>query len=266
MTEEPHLLSLMINDNGDGSSGFRFFGDDGKERLKADAQIDGPLLSSFLDRARGALRRVSWGNVNEWDGSTGVYKYQSGKFDEKTLAKDLAYLASAGWDIYSGFEIYLGEKGSVLEALLANSGLMQIALKLSPRAVLPAAVVYDYPFNPNLATFQGDEFKLCPSFSKALNEARNGGPPLEDCICFKGGCELKKMILAKDHDARLIICPSGFWGYRHVLGLPLTLGDQKTEMPPVIEYKDSLKMFACVSTDQDFSERDPHLERLKKIE
>jgi hypothetical protein len=207
--------------------------------------------------------------VDEWDGKKMSYRYESGKFDEKALAKDLAYLANAGYDIYSGFELHLGKKASELEALLSNSGLMQIALKLSPRAVLPAAVVYDYDWNSNLFDFQSTEFKLCPSFSKALNEARNGGPPLEECICFKGGCELKKIIVevrTKKRKPEPIICPSGFWGYRHVLGLPLTLDGQNTEMPPVIEYKDSLQMFACVSTDGDFLERDPHLKRLAEIQ
>ena len=271
MTEEPHLLSLMINDNGDGSNSFRFFGDDGTERFKDDAQIDGQQLAGFLQRARGALRRVSWGSVEEWDRKKGFsYRYQSEKFDEKNLAKDLAYLASAGWDIYAGFQLHLRRKPSELEALLANSGLMQIALKLSPRAVLPAAVVYDYPWNPNLFNFEKTDFALCPSFSKALNAARNGGPPLEDCICFKGGCELKQMIVEvrtrKRKSLDPIICPSGFWGYRHVLGLPLTQDGQNSECPPVIEYKDSLQMFACVSTDDEFHDRDEHLERVKKIE
>jgi len=63
-----------------------------------------------------------------------------------------------------------------------------------------------------------------------------------------------------------IICPSGFWGYRHLLGLPLTLDGANSDIPPVIEFKDSLQMFACVSMDKDFEERDPHLDRLKALQ
>ena len=230
MTEEPHVLSLLLNDNGDGSSSFRFFGSDGVERYKHDTQIDGQLLSSFLLQARGALRKVSWGDEEEWDPKKGFsYRYQTQSFDEKKLAKDLAYLARAGSRIYSGFQLHLNKKRSELDALLSNSGLIQIALKLSPRAVLPAAVVYDYAWNPNQFKFTTTDFELCGSFSKALKEARDGGPPLEDAVCFKGGCELKAMIaeLQKQkkslNNLRPIICPSGFWGYRHLLGLPLTL-------------------------------------------
>lgn len=268
INKEPHLLSLMVNDNGDGTHGFRFFGDDGKERFKDDAQIDGQQLSGYLKQARAALRRVSWGDEDEWNGKPGSYRYPTENFDEKKLARDLAYLASAGWDIYYSFSQHLQADQDALEKLLANSGLIQIALKLSPRAVLPAAVLYDYAWNPQLyQPFANEDFKLCPSFSKALNEARNGGPPLEDCVCFHGGCELKqKMIEKPGEDLGPIICPSGFWGYRHLLGLPLTLDGVNTDIPPVIEYKDSLQMFACVSTDGDFIERDPHLEKLNKLE
>jgi hypothetical protein len=275
MTKEPHLLSLMVNDNGDGTHGFRFFGDDGTERFKDDAQIDGQQIAGYLREARAAMRKISWGDDQEWGSNPKQsYRYQKEKFDEAGLAKDLAYLARAGTRIYAGFQSHLKMKPTQLEALLANSGLIQIALKLSPRAVLPAAAVYDYAWRPDRFDFPTTEFKLCPSFAKAIKEATAGGPPLEDCICFKGGCELKKMIaeIKKPGSGKLlsdldpIICPSGFWGYRHLLGLPLTLDGANTDIPPVIEFKDSLHMFACVSTDPEFSERDPHLDRLKALE
>lgn len=275
MTKEPHLLSLMVNDNGDGTHGFRFFGDDGSERFKDDAQIDGQQLSGFLREARAAMRKISWGDDEEWGSNAQQsYRYQKQKFDEAALAKDLAYLARAGTRIYAGFQSHLKLKPSQLEALLANSGLIQIALKLSPRAVLPAAVVYDYAWRPDVFEFPTTDFKLCPSFSTALKEAIDGGPPLEDCVCFHGGCKLKQMIaeIKKPGSGKMlsglgpIICPSGFWGYRHLLGLPLTLDGANTDIPPVIEFKDSLQMIACVSTDQEFVERDPHLDRLKALQ
>lgn len=275
INKEPHLLSLMVNDNGDGTHSFRFFGNDGTERFKDNAQVDGPQLSGFLQQARAAMRRISWGNEDEWDQTKGLsYRYQTQTFDEKKLAKDLAYLARAGWRIYAGFLSHLSAKPSELEALLANSGLIQIALKLSPRAVLPAAIVYDYAWKPDQFNFPATDFELCPSFSKALKDARAGGPPLEDCVCFKGECELKKMIaeIRKPGSGKTltslgpIVCPSGFWGYRHLLGLPLTLDGTNTDIPPVIEFKDSLQMFACVSTDPGFVERDPHFEKLKNLQ
>lgn len=274
MTKEPHLLSLMVNNNGDGSHSFRFFGTDGSDRFKDDARIDGQQLAGFLKQARRAMHKVSWGNEEEWDETKGLaYRYQTKTFDRKKLAKDLAYLARAGWRIYTGFIGHLNTSAAELETLMANPGLLQIALKLSPRAVVPAAVIYDYAWMPDNFDFEKTEFDLCPTFSDAIDKARNGGPALEECDCFKGGCALKKMIAEvrdPDSDKTLgdlppMTCPSGFWGYRHLLGLPLTLDGTNKDVPPVINYQDEVQFVACVSTDPLFVERDPHLGRLQQL-
>ncbi|HEU4769114.1 MAG TPA: hypothetical protein VFS77_17150, partial [Pyrinomonadaceae bacterium] len=230
----------------------------------------------FLSQARGALHKVSWGHSNPWDASQNFeYRYENPDFDRDKLALDLAYLARAGWRIYAGFLKHLKKTAAQLDQVLASPGLLQIALKLSPRAVLPAAVVYDYPWKPEkyAATFDTTKFQLCPTFSAAIDAARAGGPPLEECECFKGGCELKKMIveIQKPGSKKTLnslppmICPSGFWGFRHALGLPLTLDGTDTDIPPVINFKTDLEFVACVSTDQQFVKRDPHLERLKVL-
>lgn len=274
LTAEPHRLSLMVNNNGDGTHSFRFFGADGTERFKDDAQIDGDELKDFLRQARGAMRRVSWGNEEEWEpGKNLKYQYQKQTFDRKKLAKDLAYLARVGWRIYFGFVSHLKTSRAGLEAIISTPGLLQVALKLSPRAVLPAAVVYDYAWKPEIYrdVFETTAFELCPTFSAALDKARTGGPSLEECDCFKGGCAVKAMIddITKPgstktlRDLPPLICPSGFWGYRHSLGLPLTLDGANKDVPPVIGFKNELDMVACVSTDPLFVERDPHLDRLK---
>lgn len=274
MTKEPHLLSLMLNDNGNGSHNFRFLGADGTDLFKDDAQIDGPEISGFLREARQAMHKVSWGKVVPWDPNddTLVYRYQSKTFDRKKLAKDLAFLARAGWAIFNGFAQHLKTTIEDLQALMANPGLVQIALKLSPRVVVPAAVIYDYNWSPDTYDFATTEFQLCPTFSAAIDKASIGGPALEECDCFKGKCAFKAMIdeTTKDPDKMLgdlppMVCPSGFWGYRHSLGLPLTLDGTHKDMPPVITYKNELQMVACVSTDPLFIERDPHLGRLKLL-
>ncbi|HEX2270539.1 MAG TPA: hypothetical protein VHH35_13425 [Pyrinomonadaceae bacterium] len=275
LTKEPHLLSLMVNNNGDGTHSFRFFGADGAERYKDDAQVDGQQLAGFLLQARRAMHKVSWGDENEWDPANKelANRYMTEDFDSTKLAKDLAYLARAGWRIYTGFISHLTKPEDELKTLLSNPGLVQIALKLSPRAVVPAAVIYDYAWRPENFDFENTEFELCPTFAAAIDKARAGGPSLEDCDCFKGGCALAAMIAAiqdPDSDKTLeelppMICPSGFWGYRHSLGLPLTLDGTNKDIPPVIELKDNLQMIACVSTDPLFKKRDPHLDRLKAL-
>ncbi len=274
LTSEPHLLSLMVNSNGDGTHSFRFFGTDGAESYKDDAQLDATQLAGFLLQARRAMHKVSWGDENEWDPNKNLdYRYKTQAFDSRKLAKDLAYLARAGWRIYTGFISHLQKSEEELKTLLANPGLIQIALKLSPRAVVPAAIIYDYAWRPDNLDFDNTQFELCPTFAAAIDKARTGGPPLEECDCFEGNCALSAMIAEvqdPDSDKTLedlppMICPSGFWGYRHSLGLPLTLDGTNKDIPPVIELKDDLQVIACVSTDPKFVERDPHLGRLKTL-
>jgi hypothetical protein len=271
LASEPHLLSLMINSNGDGSHSFRFYG---QKEFKDDVNMDGQTLKGLLRQARQAMQKVSWGDEAEWDDSKNwPYRYQEEVFDQAKLAKDLAYLARAGWRIYASFVSYLKVPASQLETLMANPGLLQIALKLSPRAVLPAAVIYDYAWKPDQFDFDKTVFELCPTFSQAIEDARNGGPALEDCGCFKGACHVKAQTdeVTKEgskktlYDLPPMICPSGFWGYRHSLGLPLTIDGINDEAPPLINFGEKLNMIAGVSSDPFFVERDPHFSRLEKL-
>jgi hypothetical protein len=63
-----------------------------------------------------------------------------------------------------------------------------------------------------------------------------------------------------------MVCPSGFWGYRHYLGMPLTLdGGTHPEAPLLISYSVEPEVIACISTDKNLVERDPHLSRLEAM-
>ena len=98
---EAHSLSLMINDNGNGTHGFRFFGGAGQELLKGDASFTGLDLQNLIEQGRGALRRVAWGETTEWEPSWNVeqrYRYfqvRSGDWKER-LRADLVILAKWG--------------------------------------------------------------------------------------------------------------------------------------------------------------------------
>lgn len=268
---EPHRLSLMINSNGDGTHSFRFFGADGTERFKDDAHIDGQQIGEFLKEARRALKKISWGNEEEWDpGKKGQYRYAQEKFNAGELARDLAYLARAGWRIYDGFETQLKTGDQDLEKIMAHSGSVQVALKFSPRAVLPAAVIYDYPWIPEkYPDFSKTSFELCPTFAEAIEKAGNADLPLDECACFQGGCYLKSQIEKFQKttlmDLPPIICPSGFWGYRHELGFPLTLDGTDSETPPVIKYQDKFRVTAGLSMDPELVKRDGHLDNLSSL-
>jgi hypothetical protein len=200
-----HRLSLMLNSNGNGTFGLRVFG----EEIKQDASFDGQELQDLINQARGALREAAWGDAQPWNQDK-EYRYDAGP-NFNRLKVDLIRLATRGYsfydDIVDRFTGGVAQSEKLAESML-KPGHVQIALKESARHILPVAMIYDYPVDTGSSDA---DFKICQSFVKAFNDKA----PLEDSDCFKGRCPTKD----DDHT----ICPSGFWGYRHFLGMPLSI-------------------------------------------
>ncbi len=244
---EPHRLSIMLNDNGNGTHGFRFFG---AEEFKNDASFDGQELQDWINQARETMRMAAWGEKTPWQKGRN-YLY-GGVADLKRLTTDLIRFAKVGYTFYDSIIDRLSggvDQSDSLAKLMRSPGLIQIALKQSARNVLPAALIYDYPLETNLPTKQ---YRLCETFLADFASSKT----LEAGACFKGDCPTK--------DSSDVICPSGFWGYRHSLGLPLSVkGD--SEVPAALTWKDKPELTVGVSTDQAFVMRAKHEEALKAI-
>ena len=252
----PHKLSVLLNDNDDGTHSFRFFGSDGKRDVRKEASLDEDTLHSHIRHARGALRRAAWGDEDPWKGSSGGQSY---RYAEQPRAKllsqlysDLIPLAVSGSRFYVG--IIRGLAGSVeaswdLQALMREPGLVQIASKVTARHMVPAALLYDQPLDDGQPA---SAYKICPAFRAAMDSAR----PLEETDCLLGRCP--------SYDSDTTICPSGFWGYRHLLGMPLT-GPSRTDPQPTILYENSPHLSACVSLDlREFAIHEKALKALRK--
>ena len=115
--------------------------------------------------------------------------------------------------------------------------------------MFPAALIYDYRVE---TTTNFSEFKLCAEFEKNLR----AGTPLEDTACFKGNCPTKADVQT--------VCPSGFWGYRHAIGMPITIANVPD--PPVeVKLNGAPEITMAVSTDPAFRGRDEHEAVLKGL-
>jgi hypothetical protein len=237
-----HRLSILLNSNGDGTHNFYLCASDGKETVAEKLDIDPFKLHSCLEMARGTLRNASWGNENEWQEGY-VYHYKDRRKDLNRLKKDLANMAQWGYEIYSLFD---EEQLKKFEPIIAESGFIQIALRNSPGYYFPAAVLYDYPVRAGYK-----DFKLCPEFTDAFLNDR----PLEDLDCFRGRCHSAK----EDHGHT--ICPGGFWGFRHFLGMPLSLQDNEGIVS--IPVHDELKI--SIAASEDLSLSHDHMEILEEI-
>jgi LysM repeat protein len=241
---EPHRLSLMLNSNSDGTHCFRFLGE---ENFKGDATFDGQELQDMLQQARGALRNASWGDFTPWQKGK-IYLY-GGPRDLNRLTADLKRFAIRGYRIYDAIINRLaGDPDQVddLADLMRIPGLVQIALKKSARFIFPASLIYDYAFDT------GADLTLCPAFVAALD----GPAPLENLGCFQGTCPSR--------GAENLICPSGFWGYRHYIGLPLSVATGQ-DTPTEIAYEQRLQFTIGVSTDPDLKERLMHEQALHSL-
>lgn len=243
---EAHRLSLMINDNGNGTHGFRFFGEG---EFQSDVTIDAGQVQGLIEYARAAFRKTAWGE--EKAHADQPYRY-AGPPDLKRLRDDLISLAIRGYRIYDQMINQLAggrAQARKLSEIMDHRGLVQIALKQSARFVLPAALIYDYPLDTGADT---KDYQLCPQFLDALK----GADPLEKCACFDGNCP------SQGDD--VTICPSGFWGFRHALGLPLSLVDAP-DAPTEIGVQDRPSCVLSVCLDPNFTLRAAHETRLQNM-
>jgi hypothetical protein len=82
-----------------------------------------------------------------------------------------------------------------------------------------------------------------------LRDAR----PLWESPCFNGECPSRSTI------GGTVVCPSGFWGYRHALGLPASVGnDSQVEASFRISLTEAPDMTVGVSTDPALVLREQH--------
>jgi len=253
---QPHSMSLLFNSNEDTQSIFI----EGADRPQHIAFESGEI-QDFIDNVRAHLRLISWGSKGEWNGNE--YLYSDREPDLERLKRDLVYLAKWGYNFY--FKVYErleGEKKGkdAYEERLEKPGFIHIASRRSPNHLIPAAMIYDYHLNTSKHHI---EYDLCPEFLDAFHEKR----PLEDTPCFRGECPTRKRMkeLMESHQRHLCttICPSGFWGFRHFLGMPISLDHSKNaiDIPSSIPLGDKMIISSCISREMHLLK--DHLKKLK---
>jgi hypothetical protein len=244
---EPHRLSVFVNESADGSHDFYFLGEQG---FKNSASFDGQELQNLITRARGALKCAAWGDSDEWADDK-AYRYEG--FDLERLELDLIRFALSGYRFYDAIINRLAgghETVAPLATMMLQPGLVQIASRESPRHVIPAALIYDYPLD---TTAPIDEYELCATVVDALVKQQ----PLADTPCFRGECP--------NRTAATVVCPSGFWGYRHALGMPVSVASTAPDLPGEIAYADGPHLVVAVSTDPAFVLRARHEQTLRAM-
>lgn len=201
LTQMPALtLSIFINNNGDGTNGLRFVGMDG--HLKEDIAIGEGALQDHISRARKALSQVAWGSEDEWAGQD--FRYDRKVPDDPSRIQDLIHLASTGARLWSAITGKIGRAPqlSYLRRILRRPGVIEIAGKDGPGPAIPASIIYDYWLD------SGKNLKVCAESLSAIKDDVD----LAGHRCFQGECP--------SYEDDTVVCPGGFWGFRHQVGLP----------------------------------------------
>lgn len=246
----PHRLSVMLNSNGAGTHGFRFFG---MESFKNEVELEAGALQDLIDQARGALRRAAWGKETKYSGE--AYLYEGKTVDELLgsgkLATDLFICAFRGYRFYDVVINRLAGGNRAwrqLKRLMREPGDIQFASKRSAGLVLPTAMIYDYPLDTGVE--DQSRYTLCPTFVQALRD----GTPLLETPCFQGNCP--------SYGDDTVICPSGFWGFRHNIGMPVSI-PHAPELPVTLPVGDAPTVAMAVS--QDFGVHRQHRDVLRGL-
>jgi hypothetical protein len=132
---------------------------------------------------------------------------------------------------------------------MRSPGEVQLATKVSARWLVPIAMFYDYPLDTGLTNA---EFKLCQTYATAVRQ----NTPLQDTPCFQGNCP--------HYGEDDVICPSGFWGFRHALGIPPSV-QGAPDAPLTLSAPDGIKLAVAVCTDPNFHGRQAHEKALRTL-
>ena len=252
-----HKLSIFLNQNTDASHTFYIVG----EKKDVSINVDAGELKTLLGTARGSLRIASWGSEEKWNKEG--YRHQ-GDYDTKKeenreeklnrLKKDLWNMAFFGKTISDKLDL------DEIETLRSHvPAYIQVAPQENKaKMMFPAALIYGYLFDK----FYQEKIEFCPEFESAFLNNK----PLEKTACFQGHCpSMKKYLESKrEVEDRRWLCPSGFWGFRHYLGMPLSVGKEEEDkaLPSIPVNKE---MHISVAFAQDLPNWEDHYRFLEKL-
>ena len=245
-----HRLSILLNESGGGSHSFHLFGTDGKQNWKNDdIRFQDGELQDLGEMARKKLRQASWESEGEWQKGMS-YRYARKEKDRARLKVDLHRMAWWGSDFYGLLKLRVaGHEGKMkaFEEAMAAPGLIQLAMKESAQSIIPLAMIYDYPLDSDT---EEQHFQLCPTFTEALEKEI----VLQHTACFQGRCPSRG-------DGKTI-CPSGFWGFRHAVGMPISVR-WGADAPSTIPVDGKMRITMAVSTTLNLV--GDHARRIKAI-
>jgi serine/threonine protein kinase len=205
-------LNILTNESRDGTHTFSVLGTD----ICEDFYFGDLEMDESLRGARRTLLEIC--AELDKDGYPVKYRYNantntgtSGQF-----VNDVKKLAIAGSDLYCNFVTHKDQAfGHKLRSALSTEATIQISAVKSAKYVFPWAVVYDKRL------LVDDRNTVCPKF---LDDLKRMKSLIDDLNLAKAFAFLKTAhclaLGCPNRNDPNVICPSGFWGFKHILEQP----------------------------------------------
>jgi hypothetical protein len=207
--------------------------------------IDLRHLSDAVDDTRREMEKVCAGPVRKKP------KYQFDRHNRGTeakLIKQVQGLAEMGYALYARFVTGQDKEfEKKLREALGKSATIQVAVTQNTSYVFPWAMVYDKPL-------VGGDNSVCSQFLKDLRDRVS----LDTQVCLVNGCAQK---------SKSVICPSAFWGFRHVIEQPLSIHEASPGPATnvVSKIKASTPVTCLVGVSEELKHVDEHEKELQAL-
>jgi chaperonin GroEL len=195
-------LNILTNDNGDGDHRIVFNGD---QKNPVEFNINDHQIGEAIEAARITLKNTG---IEEYGGKLGtkvqyrnLYDENNGKPRGKFIA-DLQEMAPLGFLLWATLFQKQPESREEIRSCLATSktqpSVIQVSRVEDTYFMFPWAMIYDI----NLET------GVTPDLCRCLESWGTGNALLDRCP------------FEQSHSKGNILCPFGFWGFKHIIELP----------------------------------------------
>jgi hypothetical protein len=258
-TYPARAVNFLTNESTDGTHTFQIVGTNICESFV----FGEGEMSTSLRNNRTALLKVC-ATLNQAGEPIG-YRYDkvTNRGTREQFVRDVKSLAAAGRNLYADFVINKDPSfAEELQGCLSKRAHIQVTAVNSARYVFPWSLVYDRPL------LVSDRNVVCEEFLNSVDCAEEGDylvNPLklsalvETSFCLGIRCP-------HDGDPN-VICPSGFWGYRHVIeqppSVPVRDGKPLRDLPTHIKTDGTVRMLMTVNQKLVFTQQ--HYDEVIKL-
>ncbi len=206
-------LNIFVNRSNDGTHSIGLKGKD-PELIR----LNESEMRNAVERFRDVMDKVAFDNQ--------IYRFDQtnrAKTDDQ-IHQDLKYMAKVGRLLWSALVTGNKTLSQQLQLLLREPEVIQISA-IDLNAVFPWALVYDKPVDT-----RAEKTKACLLWREKRDQHQN----LDATSCERECPHKDRSQDPPIHNRKDLVCPYGFWGFRHVLEHPLSTKEE-TDMAMEVE-------------------------------